>query len=175
MDTTDERQMLAFFLPEGPLEYFELSRGTKTAHAIHLVREEKNHPPLVDAQPGQRVWAKGFQDSTITDCPARGRPGSRTFRRRRWQVEGEPSLLKRDMALTAPGTQLATECAAFLKARGCPQAAGLGHDCRGSFPGCQGGCAALPRASQRLPHVGGAHAGRRMARVSGERGEALAP
>lgn len=43
MDTTDERQMLAFFLPEGTLEYFELVRGTKTAHAIHLVLEEKNH------------------------------------------------------------------------------------------------------------------------------------
>jgi len=35
MDTTDERQMLAFFLPEGTLEYFELVRGTKTAQAIH--------------------------------------------------------------------------------------------------------------------------------------------
>ena len=118
MDTTDERQMLAFFLPEGTLEYFELIRGTKTAHAIHLVLEEKNHPPLADAQQGQRVWSKGFQDITITDFPARGRPVSLTFRRRRWQVEGESSLLKRDIALTAPGTQLATEFAAFLKARG---------------------------------------------------------
>ncbi len=118
MDTTDEHQMLAFFLPEGTLEYFELVRGTKTAHSIHLVLEEKNHPPLADEQQGKRVWSKGFQDITITDFPARGRPVSLTFRRRRWQVEGEPSLLKRDIALTAPGTQLATEFAAFLQARG---------------------------------------------------------
>lgn len=55
MDTTDEHQMLAFFLPEGTLEYFELIRGTKTAHAIHLVLEEKNHPLLADEQPGKRV------------------------------------------------------------------------------------------------------------------------
>ena len=118
MDTTDERQMLAFFLPEGTLEYFELVRGTKTAQAIHLVLEEKNSPPLTDEQQGKRVWSKGFQEITITDFPARGRPVSLTFRRRRWQVAGEPALLKRDIALTAPGTQLATECAAFLQARG---------------------------------------------------------
>ena len=58
MDTTDEPQMLAFFLPEGTLEYFELVRGTKTAQAIHLVLEEKNHPPLADEQQGKRVWSK---------------------------------------------------------------------------------------------------------------------
>ena len=74
METTDERQMLAFFLPEGTLEYFELVRGTKTAHAIHLVLEEKNHPPLAVEQQGKQVWAKGFQDITGTDFPARGRP-----------------------------------------------------------------------------------------------------
>ena len=118
MDTTDERQMLAFFLPEDTLEYFELVRGTKTAHAIHLVLEEKNHPPLAVEQHGKQVWAKGFQDITVTDFPARGRPVSLTFRRRRWQVEGESALLKRAIVLTAPGTQLATEFAAFLKARG---------------------------------------------------------
>jgi hypothetical protein len=118
MDTTDERQMFAFFLPEGTLEYFELVRGTKTAHAIHLVLEEKNHPPLADEQQGKRVWSKGFQDITVTDFPARGRPVSLTFRRRRWQVEGEPALLKRELALTAAGTPLEREFAAFLKARG---------------------------------------------------------
>jgi len=113
MDTTDERQMFAFFLPEGTLESFELVRGTKTAHAIHLVLEEKNHPPLADEQQGKRVWSKGFQDITVTDFPARGRPVSLTFRRRRWQVEGEPALLKREMVLAAAGTQLERECAAF--------------------------------------------------------------
>ena len=116
MDTTDARQMLAFFLPEGTLEYFELVRGTKTAHAIHLILEEKNHPPLADEQQGKRIWSKGFQDVTVTDFPVRGRPVALTFRRRRWQVEGEPTLLKREIVLTAPGTQLATEFADFLKA-----------------------------------------------------------
>jgi hypothetical protein len=118
MDTTDERQMLAFFLPESTLEYFELVGGRKTAHAIHLVLEEKNHPPLGDGQRGKQVWSKGFQDITVTDFPARGRTVSLTFRRRRWQVEGEAELLKREIALTAPGTQLEREFAAFLKARG---------------------------------------------------------
>lgn len=118
MDTTDEHQMLAFVLPEGTLEYFELVQGTKTAHALHLVLEEKNHPPLADGQQGKRVCSQGFQAITITDFPARGRSVSLTFRRRRWQVEAEPALLKREIVLTAPGTQLATEVAAFLQARG---------------------------------------------------------
>ncbi|MCW5785302.1 MAG: hypothetical protein KIT39_18455 [Nitrospirales bacterium] len=63
MDTTDEQQMLAFFLPEGTLEYLELARGTKTTHAIHLVLEEKNHPPLAERQQGKRVYSKGFRTS----------------------------------------------------------------------------------------------------------------
>ena len=118
METTDARQMFAFFLPEGTLDYFELVRGRKTAHAIDLVLEEKNAPPLTDGQRGKRVWSKGFQDITVTDFPARGRTVSLTFRRRRWHVEGESELLKREIPLTAPGTQLEQEFAAFLKARG---------------------------------------------------------
>ncbi len=65
MDSTGERQMLAFFLPEGTLAYFELVGGTKTAHAIHLVLEEKNHPPLGDGkrvtsimQTGRNCWRR---------------------------------------------------------------------------------------------------------------------
>ena len=74
--------MFAFFLPEGTLEYFELVRGTKTAHTIHLVLEEKIHPPLEEGQRGKRVWSKGFQDITVTDFPARGRTVSLMFHRR---------------------------------------------------------------------------------------------
>ena len=102
METTDERQMLAFFLPEGTLEYFELVRGTKTAHAIHLVLEEKNHPPLAVEQQGKQVWAKGFQDITGTDFPARGRPVSLTFRRRRWQVAGDLCGSTGSISVTSP-------------------------------------------------------------------------
>ena len=63
MDTTDERQMLAFFLPEGTLEYFELVRGTKTAPAIHLVLDEKNHPRLRMGSKANGVGPKGFRAS----------------------------------------------------------------------------------------------------------------
>ena len=63
MDTTDEHQMLAFFLPEGTLEYFELIRETKTAHAIHLVLEEKNHPRLRMSSKANASGPKGSRKS----------------------------------------------------------------------------------------------------------------
>lgn len=114
METTDTFTMLSFFLPEGVLQYFDLVRGTKTPDAIHLVLEEKNDPPLEDRHRGKQVLSKGFQEITVTDFPVRGRKVILTFRRRRWQVGDE--LLKRNILLTAPGTQLEKEFADFLKA-----------------------------------------------------------
>lgn len=113
MHTTDTLLMLSFFLPEGALQYFDLVQGEKSSETIHLFLEEKNVPPLEERHSGQQVLSKGFQEITVTDFPARGRNVALTFRRRRWQVGDE--LLKRDIRLTAPGTQLEREFADFLK------------------------------------------------------------
>jgi len=72
-------------------------------------------PPLRPRHEGKSVSSKGFFDITITDFPIRGKRVSLMFRRRRWKVEGENELLKRDIRLCAPGTQLQTEFADFLK------------------------------------------------------------
>lgn len=45
----------------------------------------------------------------------RGKRTLLTFRRRYWKVAGQKEYLKRDIKLTFPGTQLATEFANFLK------------------------------------------------------------
>lgn len=107
--------VLALFLPAGTLEWFEIVEGTHTGDGIKLVLEEKNVPPLLPEHEGKQVHSKGFYDITITDFPIRGKRTSLVFRRRRWSVEGVRELLKRDIQLCAPGTQLETEFASFLK------------------------------------------------------------
>lgn len=107
--------MLALFLPAGTLEWFDIVEGVVTDDGIRIVLEERNAPPLLPEHEGKRVSSKGFYDITITDFPIRGRRTSLVFRRRRWSVEGTRELLKRDIQLCAPGTQLETEFASFLK------------------------------------------------------------
>jgi hypothetical protein len=118
MNTTDLVETLSFFLPEETFRYFDLVGGQKTQKEIFLTLEEKNDPPVRPEHAGKQVLSKGFKEVTVTDFPARGRMVTLTFRRRRWQVEGGTELLTRDIRLTAPGTQLEREFAAFLKERG---------------------------------------------------------
>ncbi len=110
-----ETSVLALFLPTGTLEWFDVVEGTRIDDGIKLVLEEKNLPPLLPEYKGRHISSKGFYDITVTDFPIRGKRTLLIFRRRRWKVEGEKELLKRDIHLCAPGTQLETEFAAFLK------------------------------------------------------------
>jgi len=116
MPISDQLSILALFLPEDTLRFFDVVSGMRTADQLQLTLEEKNDPPLEERHRGLPVLSKGFQDITITDFPVRGRKTTLTFRRRRWQVGDE--LLKRDIDLCAPGTQLEKEFGDFLKALG---------------------------------------------------------
>lgn len=107
--------IIEFVLPKGTLEWFDVTDSSMTSDEFRITLVEKNCPPLTPQMEGITVKSKGFTDITITDFPIRGRRTSLTFRRRYWQVEGQQELLKRDIHLCAPGTQLATEFANFLK------------------------------------------------------------
>lgn len=111
---TTEHAILQLVFPEQIFEWFEVAEGSKDAKTVAITFQEKNIPPITN--PNQKVISKGFTDITITDFPIRGRQTLLTFRRRYWQVEGETKLLKRDIKLTFPGTQLEKEFADFLKA-----------------------------------------------------------
>lgn len=113
MHTSEQDPLLSLFLPENILLFFDLVDGERDEKEIHLVLEEKNNPPLEERHRGMQVLSKGFQDITITDFPIRGRRTTLTFRRRRWQVGDE--LLRRDIDLCAPGTQIEKEFGNFLK------------------------------------------------------------
>lgn len=112
---TPEQIVLGLILPPGVLEWFDVIKGTGDDNQIHLVLEEKNVPPSASADEGKNIISKGFKEITVTDFPIRGRRTLLTFRRRYWQVEGRKELLKRDIPLCFPGTQLETEFANFLK------------------------------------------------------------
>jgi len=77
--------------------------------------QEKNLPPIPERYQGEKISPKGFTDITITDFPIRGRRVLLTFKRRYWQMEGQKEYSKRDIKLTADGTQLEKEFALFLK------------------------------------------------------------
>lgn len=111
-----EQSILGMILPQGVLAWFDVIEGRIEKDTVSIILEEKNIPPLTE--PNKRILSKGFTDITITDFPIRGRRTLLTFRRRYWQVENQKELLKRDIQLSFPGTQLEKEFAIFLKEDG---------------------------------------------------------
>lgn len=112
--TTSEQAIIQLFFPENIFEWFDMVSGKKDDKSVSIVFEEKNIPPISDTS--KKIISKGFTDITITDFPIRGRKSLLTFRRRYWQIEGQKELVKRDIKIRFPGTQLEKEFAIFLKA-----------------------------------------------------------
>lgn len=113
--TTTEKLVFELFLPKGTLDWFDVIQGSEDKDNIYITLQEKNLPPIPERYKGEKISPKGFTDITITDFPIRGRRVLLTFKRRYWQVEGQKEYLKRDIKLTADGTQLEKEFAVFLK------------------------------------------------------------
>jgi len=111
---TTEQAILRLLFPEDIFEWFDVVKGERNDKNVSIVFEEKNIPPISDAN--KKILSKGFTDITITDFPIRGRKTLLTFRRRYWQIEGQKELVKRDINIRFPGTQLEKEFADFLKA-----------------------------------------------------------
>ncbi len=111
--STPSGSALGIFLPDRTLDYFVVTHWSKNDTEVRITLQERDEPPMTEGD--KKIISKGFHDITITDFPIRGRRALLTFRRRYWQIEGEKKLLKRDIPLTFPGTQLETEFANFLK------------------------------------------------------------
>lgn len=107
--------VLELFLPEGTLKWFDIVSGKRENNEIKIILEEKNKPPIPSTYKGEKIKSKGFRDITINDFPIRGKKGTYVFRRRTWEIEGKKERLKRDIKLTAEGTSLEKDFAAFLK------------------------------------------------------------
>jgi len=121
-----DKLVLEAFLPNKILSWFDVKGCQVETNDIKIILEEKNIPPISEKDKEKNIISKGFKEITITDFPIRGKRSLITLRRRYWQIEGEKELLKRDLRLDFPGTQLEKEFALFLKEDGGRQS-GLAH------------------------------------------------
>jgi hypothetical protein len=113
---TIEQSILELIFPKDIFEWFDPVQGEKDEHEVRIVFEEKNIPPIEDKN--KKIISKEFTNITITDFPIRGRQTLLTFRRRYWKIVGKKKLLKRDIKIAFPCTQLEQEFATFLKEDG---------------------------------------------------------
>jgi hypothetical protein len=108
------KELASYLLPEGILEYFDISNHKLTNDRIHFYLEEKNIPPVEYKM--ELVHSKGFSpEVTIEDFPLRGKPVSLHVKRRGWTVVNTRVIVKRDWDLIAKGTRITNEFATFLK------------------------------------------------------------
>lgn len=113
-------KVIDLIFPEGTSQWFEIKGGHRDEEVrfegtTYITLEEKDIPPLSEDNKHKKIIDKKFHEITISDYPLRGRRTLITFRRRYWKIEGEDKYLKRDIKLTALGTQLEDEFANFLK------------------------------------------------------------
>ena len=102
------------FLPEGLLDFFEVSSAEKTKEGYTVNLVEKHLQP--GEFPGQRLTSKGFYGAvTVRDFPIRGRACYLKLKRRRWLDEDTGQLVSRDWELVAKGTRMTNDLATFLK------------------------------------------------------------
>lgn len=116
-------QLLELFLPEGILDYFEITDFTQESSGQNLYTkrltiylEEKKEIPQEYSK--YKYKASGFMPAKlIQDCPVRSNLVTLSIKRRRWDVtiDGKIEKKSRDWQTVASGTKLNPEYAAFLK------------------------------------------------------------
>lgn len=112
---TDQYLALAtFILPEGILDFFELTAVCKDDEGLCIYLEEKNIIPIEHRS--SPVHAKGFHPEVrVTDFPLRGKRVTLCIKRRRWENINTGEIVQRDWHLLSKGTRITNEFALFLK------------------------------------------------------------
>jgi len=107
--------LIRLILPEGILEYFELSNVSQTANGhLNIYLEEKNLPPA--GYEKSQLESKGFLPETaIQDFPIRGHKVALCIKRRRWEVKQSGEIITRNWELVRKGARMTTEFGTFLK------------------------------------------------------------
>ena len=101
-------------LPEGVLDYFEITQVIQQEKEIAIVLEEKNIIP--EEYKGRKLESKGFyEDSKVQDFPLRGKAVYLIVKRRRWLDKTTGDIVIRHWELVAKGTRMTQEFATFLK------------------------------------------------------------
>ena len=119
-----EDDLLAEFLPDFILDYFELVTLKKLGDVstkqmifeIHL--DEKNlirDPSIISSD----YESKGFlPPSRVQDFPIRGKAVYLVIRRRRWRKKSTKKEIGNDCSFVAKGSKLTEDISAFLKSTG---------------------------------------------------------
>ena len=115
MDTQDNyRTIVSLLLPEGLLDYFDITEATSTGEGLSIYLEEKNIPPA--DYTADQLQSKGFHDQVkVEDFPIRGKKAYLYIKRRRWEVKSNGHIISRDWRIIQSGTRMTREFAAFLK------------------------------------------------------------
>lgn len=107
--------IIEMILPEGILNYFEVTKFTKEASSYRIYLSETNIPPAEHAS--NKLTSKGFFDEiTVQDFPIRGKAAYLHIKRRKWINETTGDIVFRDWNMVAKGTRMTQEFASFLKA-----------------------------------------------------------
>jgi hypothetical protein len=104
--------LVRFLLPEGILDYFELSKIVEGLTGLHIYLEEKNLLPSDFKD--QKLESKGFLPE-IQDFPIRNQKVTLCIKRRRWEVKDTGEIISRDWNVVQQGTRMTKEFADFLK------------------------------------------------------------
>ena len=109
-----DKELASYLLPEGILEYFDITTHRSIEDKIHFYLEEKNVLPK--EYQSELTHSKGFSpEITVEDFPLRGKSVFLHIRRRRWTIVATGKVVKRDWNLIAKGTRITSEFASFLK------------------------------------------------------------
>ena len=101
-------------MPEGILDYFELTQADKDSGGLNIYLQEKNIAP--EGYQKHELESKGFfPEIRIQDFPIRGRKVALCVKRRRWTVIKDGTIISRDWDLIRKGARMTTEFGLFLK------------------------------------------------------------
>lgn len=107
--------LLELILPEGILEYFEVSDFMKEEGCFRIYLVEKNVYPKEFVS--ENLVSKGFyEEITVQDFPIRGQKSYLHIKRRKWLDKKTGAIVSRNWDLVAKGTRMTQEFADFLKA-----------------------------------------------------------
>jgi hypothetical protein len=106
--------LVRLLLPQGILDFFELTNVTQTDIGLQLYLEEKNIVPL--EYQDQKLESKGFlPEIMVQDFPIRGQKVNLHIKRRRWEIKDTGETITRDWKLVSKGARITTEFGNFLK------------------------------------------------------------
>lgn len=108
-----ESSLIELILPKGLLDHFEI-RKVEQENGIHIHLDEKAVKP--SGTDTKLLESKGFtQAVTLQDFPIRESACYLHIRRRKWVNKTTGEIISNSWDLSATGTRMTAELAAFLK------------------------------------------------------------